>query len=134
MSAFGTLLSNLYEFFRRSGRAGRSGILRSPPGIEDRHLVDARDGAVRRAGFLCQIFAAQIFTSVILQRRSRIAALLRAVVDESVLANVEIARSGAASPVVGQTLGDVVLKCVDPCKAALFERLHLVIDAALFVA
>src|SRR5580693_5262720 len=134
MSAFGTLLSNLYEFFRRSGRAGRSGILRSPPGIEDRYLVHAGDRAVRCAGFLRQIFAAQIFTGVILQRSSRIAALLRAVVDESVLANVEIAGSSTASPVVGQTFGDVVLKCVDPGKAAFFERLHLVIDAALFVA
>ena len=41
------------------------------------------------------------------------AALLGTVVDESVFANVQVARAGAALPVVGFTAGEVFLKPVE---------------------
>ncbi len=89
---------------------------------------------MRGARFFRQVFAAQIVARVAREWNAGIAALLRAVVHESVLADVEITRPGAAAPVVGQAPGNVVLKRVDAGKAALFERLHFVIDAALFLA
>ena len=53
---------------------------------------------------------------------------------QPVFANIEISRTGAASPLVGQALRNVVLKSVDARKAALLPRLHLVINTAFFVA
>src|SRR5258708_6829494 len=41
--------------------------------------------------------------------------------------------AGPAAPVVGLSLRNVVLKSVDARKAAFFQRLHLVVDAALFI-
>src|SRR5437660_11770125 len=96
--------------------------------------MDARHRAVRGAGLLCQIFAADVFDGVLLQRDPRIAALLRAVVHQPVLANVEITRARAAAPLVRLAQGDVVLERIDASEAAPFEVLHLMIDAALFVS
>src|SRR5271157_1738365 len=96
--------------------------------------MHARNRAVRRATFLGGIFAAQIVARVASQRNSRISALLRAVVHQPVLADVEIARARSASPIVWQSPGDVVLKRVHPREAAFFQSLHLVVDAPLFVA
>ncbi len=42
-----------------------------------------------------------------------IAALLGAVVDQAVFADVEVARAGAAAPVVGHAVGDGFLKLVE---------------------
>src|ERR1700683_3735039 len=95
--------------------------------------MHARDRAVRRAGFLGQVFAAQVVAGVGGKRNSGIAALLRAVVNQSVLANVEIAAAGAAAPVVGQAFRNIVLKGVDAGEAAFFHRLHFVVDTALFI-
>src|SRR5207248_1206042 len=47
--------------------------------------------------------------------------------------NIEIPGACSAAPLVRTPEGDVVLKRINACEAALFERLHLVIDAALFV-
>jgi len=55
-------------------------------------------------------------------------------VNQPVFADVEIARSGAAAPVIGQTFGDVVLEAMHAREAAFFQSLHLVIDAAFLFA
>src|SRR5579883_3122934 len=47
------------------------------------------------------------------------------------LADVEIARPGAAPPLVGTPLRDVVLERIDAREAALLQRLHLLIHRAL---
>src|SRR5438309_4700899 len=52
---------------------------------------------------------------------------------EPFFADVKIASAGAAAPIIGLALGNIVLKRVNAGEAALFERLHFVIDAALFV-
>src|SRR6202035_2804209 len=94
----------------------------------------ARDRAVRRAGFFVQVFAAEVVACVSRQRDPRISALLRAVVNQSVFANVEVASTGATTPVVGQAFCDVFLERMNACEAALLQSLHLVIDAAFFAS
>src|ERR1700722_8259793 len=94
--------------------------------------MHARDGAMRRAGFFRHELAAYIVAGVGCERNSGIAALLRAVVHQAVFADVEIARASATAPVVTLTFRNVVLEGVDAGEAGLFQRLHFVIDAALF--
>src|ERR1700704_5790483 len=89
---------------------------------------------MRCAGFFAEVLAADIVPGVGCERNRRITALLRAVMHQSVFADVEIAGAGTAAPVVGQALRDVVLESVDAGKALLFKRLHLVVDAALLLA
>src|SRR5579863_3289491 len=59
--------------------------------------------------------------SILGERNAGVAALLRAVMDEAVLANVEVARAGAAAPVVFAARGDIVLKRIDARKRTLAE-------------
>src|SRR5579863_5754335 len=123
----------LFDLHKIAGTyAGR--LLRRAPGIEDRNLMHARYGAVRRAGFLGEEFAAQVVASVGFERNAGIAALLRAVMHQPIFANVEIPPARAAAPVVGLALCNVVLKSVNAGEAGLFERLHFVVDAAFFFA
>src|ERR1700685_593439 len=96
--------------------------------------MHARNRAVGRASFFRKKFAANVVARITGQRHARIPALLRAVMHQPVFANIEISRTGAASPLVGQALRNVVLKSVDARKAALLPRLHLVINAPLFLA
>src|SRR5438094_1566205 len=100
------LLLDLYQI---SG-GSRDGVLRSAPGIEDRNLVHAGDCAVRSAAFFGEIFAPDIGDRVLFQRNAGIAALLRAVMHQAVLADVQIACAGAAPPLVRTSLGNVVLE------------------------
>ena len=109
-------------------------MLRRAPGVKDGNLVHAGNRAVRRAAFFREVFAADVVAGVGFERNAGIAALLRAVVHQAVFADVEIARAGAAAPVVRLALRNVVLESVDAREAALFHGLHLVIDAALFFA
>ena len=80
------------------------------PGVEDRNLMDARNRAVRRAGFFRQIFTADVGNGVLLQRDPRVAALLRAIMHEPVFTDVQIARAGAATPLVRLAQSNVVLE------------------------
>ena len=125
-------LLDLYQFASGSrGRGGFHGVLRGAPGVKDRDLMHAGDSAVRRAAFFGKKFAADVVASVICQRNTGIAALLRAVVDKAVLADVEIARAGAAPPVVRLGLRNIVLEGVDAGEAALLHRFHFVVYGAL---
>src|SRR5580700_2454767 len=88
---------------------------------------------MRRAALFGKIFAAHVVPGVRRQRYRRITALLRAVVHQPVLANVEITRPGAAAPFVRQPLRNIVLEGVDTGEAALLPRLHLVVNPPLFL-
>src|SRR6516225_676972 len=99
---------------------------------ENRNLVYARHRAVRRTRLLGDTLTADVSHRVLLQGHRGIAPLLRAVVNQPVFADVEIARAGSATPLVRSPLRDVVLERVDAGEAALFKRLHLVIHRALF--
>ena len=96
--------------------------------------MDAAHGAVRGAGFLGQVFAADIFDRVFFERRAGVAALLRAVVHQAVLADIHVAGAGAALPVIGLALRDGVLEKIEPREVPILHRLHLVIDLALLLA
>jgi len=78
-----------------------------------------------RACFLGEIFAIAPLIGVIGQGNARIAALLRAVMHEAILADVEVARAGAASPFVFQALSNVVLELIHAREGALAERHNL---------
>src|SRR5581483_11326027 len=110
------------------------GLLRRAPRIKDGHLVDARYRAVRRATLLGQILAADVRDRILFQRNARIATLLRAVVHQPILADIQITRPSATAPLVWTSERDVVLKCIHPSEAAFFQRLHLVINATFFFA
>src|SRR6185437_16078956 len=112
-------------------RSSRRGMLRGAPAVNCGNLVDAGDGAMRRAGFFRKEFAANIGDRIFFQRDARISALLRAVVHQPVLADVQVPRACSATPIVGFSFGDVVLEAVDAGKTALFQALHLVINTLL---
>ena len=56
------------------------------------------------------------------ERNARIAALLRTIMHQAILADVEVARAGAAAPVVLLAARDVVLKSIDAREGLLFQR------------
>jgi len=86
--------------------------LRRSPAIDIRHLMHARDGAMWGATFFREELAPDVGNGILLQRDGGIAALLRTVVHQPVLANVEVPRSRAAAPLVRLAVGDVVLEPV----------------------
>src|SRR5262249_22461779 len=88
---------------------------------------------MRRARFFGVELAAKICNGVFLERDGGISALLGTVVDQAVFADIQVSRSGTASPLVGSAFSDVVLKSVDASEAALFELLHLMINTPLVV-
>ena len=84
--------SKLHEFFGRGWRRrNRFQRLRTAPIIDHGNLLDARDGAARRAVLLRKVFPPAIFGRIFFERHAWVSALLRAPVNESILADVEIA-------------------------------------------
>src|SRR5579862_3552252 len=73
----------------------------------------AADGAVGGAALGGEELAFDIFAGVVGDGHARVAALLAAVVDQAVFADVEVTRPGAAAPVVGPALGDGRLELVE---------------------
>ena len=84
------------------------------PEVYYRDLVHARNCAARGAAFLRQKLALPLLVGVIFERNARVPALLRAIMNKAVLADIEIARTSAATPVVLASFRDVVLKIVQP--------------------
>ena len=100
--------------------------------VERGDLMNAGYRAVRRAGFFRQVLPAYVLERVLLDGSSRIAALLRAIVNKSVFADVEIASACAASPVVRLAICEIVLKSVYASVPLLAKTLHLVVNLALY--
>src|SRR5438067_167890 len=115
------------------GRDRRRGLalLGVAPVVEDGDLVRAGDGAERRAPLLCVVLALDVGLRVVLDGDAGRAALLRAVVYEPVLADVEVARAGAAAPVVRLARGEVVLEPSQARVLRLVQSLQFVVDLAL---
>src|ERR1700687_1551159 len=124
VAAYGADLHQLRGNWRRS-HGFRFAGLRIAPVVQDAHLLHAGNGAARRAEFLREIFVAAHFRRVLRQRNARISALLRTPVHQAVLANIEIARAGAAAPVVFAAARVIVLEFVEARKRALPQRHHL---------
>src|SRR3954470_19186982 len=87
--------------------------LRSTPEIEIGNLVYAGNGAIRRAGLLGDVFAANVLYRVFAQRFAGITALLGAIVDQPILTDIQVAGPSAALPVMSPPIGDIVLEIVD---------------------
>ncbi len=116
-------------------------VLRTSPEVHRRHAMDAADRAVRRAGLFRAELAPDIGDGVGLERHARIPALLRAVVDQALFADVEISRARAASPLVRLPVGEVVLEAPNPgieilddLPGAADGRGHVVVDLAFRAA
>ena len=69
------------------------------PVVDNGHPLHATDRACRSARLLREVLPLDIRDGITLQRNSRMAALLRAVVHQPVLANIEVAGAGSALPV-----------------------------------
>src|SRR5205085_7166545 len=99
--------------------------------VKQRGLLCAGDGAVGRAPFFCLVFAVEVGLRVVCERDAGRAALLGAVMDETVFADVEIARARATTPIVGPPLREVLLKPVEARILLPAHLLELTIDALL---
>ena len=68
---------------------------------------------MRRAALLREEFALTLLRRVFRERHAGVAALLGTIMNQSVFADVEIARAGAAAPLVFASGGDIVLELID---------------------
>src|ERR1017187_3774944 len=82
-------------------------------------------GALWGAAFRGEEFAFYVGGGVLGQRNAGIAALLRAVVHQAVFADVEVARAGAAAPVVRLARGDCRLEVIEARVVHFFPAAHL---------
>ena len=96
--------------------------------IDDGNLLNASDRAMRGAGFLCGVLTLDIGECIFLEGNAGIAALLRAIVHKTVFANVEIAGTCAASPLVGYSAREVFLKPIKAAVAGFAVCLDFAID------
>ena len=71
--------------------------------VDHRYLVYAGYRAIRGTGFYGVIFALQVLRSVLLEWYAGKTALLRTVMYESILADVEIATACTTVPFVGES-------------------------------
>src|SRR5580765_7838638 len=127
-SASGTAdLDEFRRVFLLRLRLGTDGLFAAPE-IEVRDVVNAGYSAVGRAALFGDVFAANVLDRVFVQRLRRIAALLRAIVHEPVLADIQVARAGAALPLVRPPIRDRILEEVQAREVALLQFLHLAID------
>jgi hypothetical protein len=103
-----------------SGTVG-SEVLLAAPIIKHGDLMNTGNRATWRAGFLSVVLAMPALGGILGERDARVAALLRAVVHQAVLANVEVTRARAAAPSVFASGGDIMLKGIDPREGAFSE-------------
>lgn len=75
---------------RRLAGGVRVDLLRAAPAVKDGDLMHAGHGAPGCAGFFCIKLAVATLFGILSQRNPRIPSLLRAVMNQSVFANVEI--------------------------------------------
>src|SRR5205085_11810932 len=87
--------------------------------------MHALECAGRRAPLLRVVLTLEIFHRVLFERDAGCAALLRAPVNQTVLADVQVARTGAAAPFVRLTVSNGVLKPVEARVVAVAEFLDL---------
>ena len=120
-----SLVADLYEAaVARGDFAG----LRGAPVVNVADAVDAADSAVGRAGLCRQKLALDVCGGVVGQWHAGVAALLAAIVHQAVFADVEVARAGAAAPVIGQAFDDGFLEVIELRVVGLFAVLHGEID------
>ena len=98
------------------------------------NLVHAGNGAVGGAGFLRKEFTLHILAAIFRQRRAGPAPLLGTIMNQSVLADVDIPRTGTTAPIVWLAFDDRFLKVIEAGVMFFAQVLHFVINPALFAA
>ena len=134
MERFRGGLFDLNQIARRGSRRLPRNCLRSAPEIHVRGVVHARHRTAGRAGFLGDKLAPYVVDRVFIERLSGVAALLRAVMHQPVLAYIEVAGAGPAAPVVLPAVRDIILEKIQLPVAAAAEFLRLEIDGALVLS
>ncbi len=99
--------------------------------IDVAHLVHTTDSAIRRAAFFSQEFALNICRGVLRERDAGVATLLRAIVHQAKLANVEISSARSTPPIVGLTVGYCFLKMIEARVTAARQLAYAIPDRAL---
>src|ERR1044072_8413089 len=117
-------------FERRFSCARR--LLSIAPVVEDADLVNALKRAGWRTPLLSFVLTIKIGHGVVLKWYSRITTLLGAPVNQTFFADVQIARTGATTPLVRLSFGDAVLKPVETRVIFVSQLLNLLEDVFLF--
>ena len=94
------------------------------------------DAAIGGAGLAGQIFAVKVLPCVLLQRDGGIASPLGAIVHKPIFADVKIAATGPAMPVVGQAQRQALVKEIVISKGhegRLLLLPHLLVNRALLI-
>ena len=91
-------------------------------------LMNALNRAGRSAPFFRDVFALHIAVRVFEQRYAGRSALLRTPTDDSRFVNIQIARTGAATPFVFAAVNDFILKPIPTRTAFRAFRFDFLID------
>src|SRR5690348_1835861 len=105
--------------------------LRVPPVIHHGNLLNTIHGTKRSTILFRPIFAMNILDAVACERNTRVAALLRTVVNQPILANIEIARTRPAPPLVRSAVGNILLKINEASKATLTPLFRRLVNVAI---
>ena len=81
--------------------------------IQHGGLVNTGDSAERRAALRCRRFAQYVLARVLLERNAWTSALLRAVVDEAIFADVKEPSACAAVPFVRESSDNIALEGIE---------------------
>jgi len=95
--------------------------------VRHRNFLNTTDGTGRRAGFGSAELPTDILGRVIGKRDAGITALLRAIMDKTVLADVQVPGSRPAMPDVGPASSQILLEIVQTCVAATAVAAYLAI-------
>src|SRR5260370_17848443 len=114
----------------RGSRCHARSLTRSPM-IDVAPLMHASDRAPRRTPLLRQKLPLPIRRLIPSQRHPRISTLLTAVVHQSVLADIKIPSTRAATPVIRLPIGNRLLKVIEPRVAPPRQVANLVPYSAL---
>lgn len=85
--------------------------------VDIAYLVNTADGTAGGTTFFGKKLALDVFRGVLGQRDAGKAALLAAVMDEAVFADVKVTSACAAAPLVRLAVGDGFLKVIKPAIA-----------------
>src|SRR5262249_520661 len=97
-------------------------------------LLNTGDGAPLGAWLFGVKLPLDVCVSVVFQRDGGVATLLGAVMDQSVFADVQVARPGPAAPFVRPAVSQIVLKPVKARPALRAETFQLFVNPRLSLA
>src|SRR5438876_1121766 len=99
--------------------------------VDNGDFLDAADGAMGSAGLFREVLTIHIGERVFLERNTGITALLRAIVNQAILTDIEIAGTCTASPIVRFASREIFLEPIEAAVALLTVGFDFLIDAFL---